>query len=483
MDQDLSWWAEVVFGGWRQRPGPRHQKLAAALLEAIDHHTIRQGTRVPAERTLAALVGVSRGTVVACFDHLVDAGVLSRRQGAGTYVAGRPSWAARPAGSSVATMLLRRVAVDRESIDLSVSAPGDLRHLPAIDPLAAWQSLDGHGLDPAGLPALRAEVARHLTRHQRLPTEPDQLVITAGAQEALWLLARTLPAARMLTSCPTYPGLASALADSRAAVTTVPADPAGPDPNAVSRAGHGPGAVAYLMPTGHNPTGAVMPLVRRQAFAAIADAGRVIVVEDLTLADLMLGSPATLPPPPPLAALSTRVVAVGSAAKVLWGGLRVGWIRAGEPLRSAIIARKASLNLSTAVISQALTAQLLAAIDAPWLAAHRAALTQRRDLLAALIAAHLPAWGAQPPEAGLSLWAALPVGNADAFAQTAARHGVTIMPGGAGCVDGEHRQFARLSFAEQPGTLELAAERLAAAWELHAENLAASPAGVSSLYP
>jgi DNA-binding transcriptional MocR family regulator len=200
---------------------------------------------VPAERTLAALVGVSRGTVVACFDHLVDAGVLSRRQGAGTYVAGRPSRAARPAGSSVATMLLRRVAEDRESIDLSVSAPGDLRHLPAIDPLAAWQSLDGHGLDPAGLPALRA----------------------------------------------------------------------------------------------------------------------------------------------------------------------------------------------------------------------------------------------QPPEAGLSLWAALPVGNADAFAQTAARHGVTIMPGSAGCVDGEHRQFARLSFAEQPGTLELAAERLAAAWELHAENLAASPVGVSSLYP
>src|SRR5271165_4299488 len=473
MDQDISWWAEVVFGGWRQRPGPRHQKLAAALLEAIDHHTIRQGTRVPAERTLAALVGVSRGTVVTCFDHLVDAGVLSRRQGAGTYVAGRPSWAARPAGSSVATILLRGVAEDRESIDLSVSAAGDLRHLPFIDPLAAWQSLDGHGLDPAGLPALRAEVARHLTRHQRLPTEPGQLVITAGAQEALWLLARTLPAARMLASCPTYPGLAGALAGTRAEVTAVPADSAGPDPNAVSRAGRWPGSVAYLMPTGHNPTGAVMPLVRRQAFAAIADAGRVTVVEDLTLADLMLGpAPAA---PPPLAALSTRVVAVGSAAKVLWGGLRVGWIRADEPLRSAVIARKAALNLGTAVISQGLTAQLLAAIDAAWLAAHRAALTQRRDLLAALIAAHLPAWRAQPPEAGLSLWAALPVGNADAFAQTAARHGVTIMPGSAGCVDGEHRQFARLSFAEQPGTLELAAERLAAAWERHAENLAASP--------
>src|SRR5215469_13023981 len=192
MDQDheLAWWAEVVFRDWRQRPGPRYARLAAALLEAIDHRTLRQGTRVPAERTLAAVVGVSRGTVVACFDHLVEAGVLTRRQGAGTFVAGRPSWAARPAGSSVATMLLRRVAEDRESIDLSVSAPGDLRHLPRIDPDAAWQSLDGHGLDPSGLPALRTEIARHLTEHQRLPTNPDDLVVTAGVHEALWLLGR-----------------------------------------------------------------------------------------------------------------------------------------------------------------------------------------------------------------------------------------------------------------------------------------------------
>jgi DNA-binding transcriptional MocR family regulator len=221
-----------------------------------------------------------------------------------------------------------------------------------------------------------------------------------------------------------------------------------------------------------------MPLVRRQAFAAIADAGRVTVIEDLTLADLILGAPGAprlAVPPPPLAALSTRVIAVGSAAKVLWGGLRVGWIRADEPLRSALLARKASLNLGTAVISQALTAQLLAAIDAGWLSAHRVALTQRRDLLTALIAAHLPAWRAEGPEAGLSLWAELPVGSADAFAQTAARHGVTIMAGSAACADGQHRQFARLSFAEQPSTLELAVERLAVAWELHAENLAASP--------
>jgi len=485
MDQDLTWWAEVVFAGWRDRPGPRYARLAAALLEAIDQHTVRRGTRVPAERTLAAVVGASRGTVVACFDQLVAAGVLTRRQGAGTYVAGRPSWAARTATSSVATMLLRRIAEDRESIDLSVSAPGDLRHLPSVDADAAWQSLDGHGLDPAGLPALRTEVARHLTEHQGLPTDPDQVVITAGAQEALWLLGRVLPGSRVLVSCPSYPGLVSAIAGTRAEIAHVPADAAGEDPRAIERAGRFPGGVAYLMPTGHNPTGSVMPPLRRQALAAIADAGRVTVVEDLSLADLTLGCPGDLASgcdgagagtPPPIAALSTRVIAVGSISKVLWGGLRVGWIRTGEPLRSALIARKSALYLGTAVISQALAAQLLAAIDASWLVAHRTALAQRRDLLVGLLATHLPGWRTHSPAAGLSLWAELPTGNADAFTLAAARLGVTVMAGGAACTDGRHTHFVRVSFAEQPSTLELAAERLAAAWEVHAETLAASPA-------
>src|SRR6201998_4725737 len=116
MDQDLTWWAEVVFAGWRDRPGPRSARLAAALFEAVDQQTVARGTRVPAERALAATVGTSRGTVVACFGQLVEAGVLTRRQGAGTYVAGRPSWAARPAAGRGATMLPRPGGADRGTI-------------------------------------------------------------------------------------------------------------------------------------------------------------------------------------------------------------------------------------------------------------------------------------------------------------------------------------------------------------------------------
>ena len=485
MDQEsrpLAWWTEAVFHDWRHRPGPRYARLAAAILEAIDRQTLREGTRIPAERSLAAAVGVSRGTVVACFDHLVTAGVLIRRQGDGTYVAGRPSWTAT--ATSVATALLRRIAADRETIDLSAASPGDLSHLPAPLPAGPWPVPGTHGLDPGGLRTLREAIARHLTERQQLPTGPDQLVITNGAQEALWLLSRILPARRVLASCPTYPGLTSVIGGSRVEVVPVQADPAGPDPGAIERAAHArwvrgvvapgdsvPRSVAFLMPTGHNPAGSVMPLLRRQSLAALADAGRVTVVEDLALADLTLGEP----PPPPVSALSDRVIAVGSASKLLWGGLRVGWIRADEPLRGALIGRKAALNVATSAVSQAVTAQLLETITPDWLAAHRAALASRRDHLVALIRQHLPAWRVTPPDAGLSLWAELPVAAADAFTHAAARHGVTVTPGSTACVCGAHGHYIRLSFAEQPGTLELAAERLAAAWQSHAEDLAATP--------
>ena len=91
--------------------------------------------------------------------------------------------------------------------------------------------------------------------------------------------------------------------------------------------------------------------------------------------------------------------------------------------------------------------------------------------------------GGHYPQAGLSLWAELPVSSADAFTHAAARHGVAVAPGALACVDGRHRNYVRLSFAEQPGTLELAAERLAAAWESHAADLAAAPLSPAGAAP
>lgn len=471
MDQfrDPAWWAEVVFGGWASRPGPRYQRLAACLLDAVSRRVLAPGTRVPAERQLAMVVGVSRGTVVACFEHLVATGVLRRQVGAGTFVIGPPSWATSVRGAGVAELLLRRLAGDVPVIDLSVSCPGDVRHLPSVS--VALESLEGNGLDPRGLPSLRSAVASHLTTFGRLPTSADQIVVCAGAQEALWLLGRVLRPPRVLASCPMYPGLVPAFG---ARLGVVPGDVAGTTAVEVSRAPGG--SVACVMPDGHNPTGLVMSGIRRQAFASVADAERVVVVEDMALADLRLDPAGGASFLPPLAALSPSVIAVGSASKLLWGGLRVGWIRVSGPagLLDALAARKAALNLATSAVAQAYAAGLLSAVSSSWLAGHRAALVARRDHLVSLIGALLPAWSIDVvPAAGLSLWVRLPVADASAFAHVASRHGVVVAPGAVGCVCGSHRGYVRLSFAEQLDTLSLAVERLAVAWEAHSENLAA----------
>jgi DNA-binding transcriptional MocR family regulator len=459
---ELSWWSEVVFGGWQGRTGPRYQRLAAALLDAVDRRVVAAGTRVPSERQLAAAVGASRGTVVACFEQLVGAGVLRRQVGAGTFVVGRVSWTAPPLrGGAGAGAGGSRAGLG--GIDLSAGCPGDLSHLPAVDVGAAWAELDGHGVDPRGRPALREAVARHLSVHQQLPTSAEQIVITGGAQEALFLLGRVLRPDRVAASCPTYPGLAAAFGSGR--LVGVARD----DARFLSRYG-----MAYVMPTGHNPVGSVMPGLWRQGLAAVADAGRCVVVEDLALCDLVLDGGSV---PQPVAALSSAVIAVGSVAKLLWGGLRVGWIRAeSAALRELLVEGKGEVNGGTSVVAQGVAGALLSVIDGSWLEGYRAALRERRDFLCGLLSAALPAWEVVVPAAGMSLWVRLPVVDAAAFAHVALRFGVVVGTGAEACACGEHLGFVRLSFALPAEELRVAVERLAAAWEVHAQNLAAGVA-------
>jgi DNA-binding transcriptional MocR family regulator len=328
-----------------------------------------------------------------------------------------------------------------------------------------------------GLAALREQVAAHLTERQALPTTPEQLVITAGAQQALAVVAAVAARrATVVAGCPLYPGVRSALAGRPIRITTVPGDgPAGVDPEAIARTARKVEApLVHVMATGANPTGAVMPAHRREALLGAARRVGALVVEDLALADLVYG---TDPPPPPLAALDPDVVVIGSTSKLFWAGLRVGWIRADEPLRAAIVRAKAALDLATSLPAQHLAARLLAAVDDRWLGAVRSGLAERRDHLARRLTARLPSWRFDPaPAAGLSLWAELPIADADAFSHVAARHGVVVAPGSMMCGCGRHRAHLRLSFAQPVDELDLAAERLASAWEAHSEDLAALPA-------
>jgi len=458
---------------WEERRGPRYHRLAGALGELIDRHVIAADERLPAERTLAAALGVSRGTVVAAYDELAQAGLVVRRQGSGTRARRPHRGEPRPGRDNpAAVQLRRRLTGGADLIDLSLSLPTSVDHLPPSTPLAltpAQLAHTGSGLHPTGLPELRAAIARHLTEQLQLPTTPEQLIVTTGAQQALSLLsaASVRPGVPVLLPCPTYPAGIAVLSRAGGHLVPLPTDSAGVQPQPLERALEAnPHAVTYLIPTGDNPGGSVMPAARRQRVGEIVAAHDTLVIEDLTLAALTLDGD----PPPPLAATHDDVVAVGSVSKLLWAGLRVGWIRVDGPRHERLYRLKAAADLGSGIPEQLLATELLGGVDDAWLRDHRADLADRRDHLLGELARHLPDFCPNRPEAGLSLWVSVPAADTEELARVALTHGVAVMPGQPACHDHGHLDHIRISFADAPEVLTVGVERLAAAWRAHQDE-------------
>ena len=475
MDQDVGWWVRVALDGWERREGPRYRQIAAAIADAMATRLIDAGDRLPAERMLADALGVSRGTTVRAYEGLAEAGLVERRQGAGTFIRPRPAWMHAPKETPASGPLLRRLSSDADVINLSLGVPAGTDHLPPVEG-AILESLDGlgRGLDAAGLPELRRALAEYLTRRLGLPTTPDMLIVTSGAQNALSLITAALmvPGRPVVAGCPANPGLVGAVAAQGSRVVGVPVDAHGIDVRALERAAAS-GAVIYVDPPAHDPTGAVLSAGRRAALLDVARRREAVVVEDLSQAGLDLGR--TRGRAVPLGANDDSVVVVGSLSKMFWAGLRVGWIRSPQRLYEHLLRLRTAADLAPSVPSQLIAARLLRAADRAWRDELRATLKERRDLLLALIGERLPSWHVDRPHAGLSTWVTLPVDESEDFAHLAAtRHGIIAASGVTACVDGRHLNGLRLSFAESPQTIEAAVDRLADAWAEYTRRLAST---------
>ena len=456
-------------------PVPLFRLLARALAGSIERGSLATGARLPAERVLAAAVGVGRGTAVAAYDLLVADGLVERRRGSGTFVVGAGDLALLPAGREGSALVAR--LVDRSSdagaavVDLSISVVGDPGALPARLAVTAADLaavVPDTGYSPWGLPGLRAALADHV-RGWGLPAGPDELVVTTGAQQGISAAAAcwVRPGDTVVVDDPTYPGAVAAFTAAGARLVGVPVDGGGVRVAELARvvAAERP-ALVYLQSTLHSPTGAVLARNRRAAVAELVVAHRVPLVEDVALADLAWASPATdAPLPPPIAALAPQapIAVVGSLSKTFWGGLRVGWVRAPAPVALRFARVKATQDLGSSAVSQVLAEKLLRAGPAvDRRAAHRA----RYEVLAAALVRELPAWRWAEPEGGLSIWVRLPGGrDAAAFAQVALRAGVAVATAEALSPHPErHRDRLRLSFSSPAEVLEEGVRRLAAAW-------------------
>ncbi|MBN9605721.1 MAG: PLP-dependent aminotransferase family protein [Actinomycetales bacterium] len=445
----------ALLGGWRAgSAAPAYRALADRIrLLALDGR-LSLGQRLPAERDLAAQLALSRTTVSAAYAELREAGYLESRRGSGSIVRlpHQPSGDDAPIAGGL--------------LDLGKAAPPAL---PAVADAAARAAaalpgfLGETGFDPLGLTVVRQAVADRYTA-RGLPTEADEIMITSGAQVALALLARTLlqRGDRVLVENPSYPHALEALRLAGARFVPIPITvDDGWDTGAIEQAfPRTSPALAYLQPDNQNPTARTMSAALRARVAELAAREGTVLVVDETIAELHLdGRPEPLPWP----AAHGPAILLGSTGKTVWGGLRLGWIRADRDVIQRLALARFVTDLGTPVLEQLILRELLPQMDA-LLAARREYLRTTRDLLGRRLREKLPTWRVPRNEGGMTMWVGLGEPLSSALSLAARDRGVLLPPGPRFGVDGgQFERFLRIPYTSAE-LIEPGVEALAAAW-------------------
>ncbi len=493
---------------------PAYRVLADRIRGAVLDGRLTTATGLPSERELATQLSLSRTTVGAAYSLLREQGWLDSRRGSGSrlrlpdtdHLPGGPGgsgqaartgaagsfgaggifgwhgeWPGAPAGPEQSGANGANGAYGENGpngangvtgvIDLTTAClPAPAEPLlaatqTAVDQLPGF--LRGDGYLPFGLPALREVIAARYTA-QGVPTTVEQILITSGAQHAFSLAAGELsaPGDRVLIECPTYPVVLDALRARR----LVPAPVGLADPGsenawdvelfAATLRQTAP-RLGYLIPDFQNPTGALMDADTRASLVAAARGARTLLLADESFRDVPFPDTTSLPPPMAAFDDGTRVVSLGSVSKSLWGGLRVGWIRAAPALIQRFAQARALGDMAGPVLDQLVATALLADPE-PALAEQRGRLATGAAALHAALAGQLPDWRPTRPDGGTFLWVRLPGPFATDLALLAPSVGVRIVPGTRFGPDGSMASYLRLPFTQPPDRLITAVTRLSA---------------------
>ncbi|HEV7811876.1 MAG TPA: PLP-dependent aminotransferase family protein [Leifsonia sp.] len=484
---------DALLGEWRG-DGAHYQALADRIRLLVLDGRIPIDTRLPAERDLAAHLELSRTTVTAAYRELRDAGFVDSVRGSGS--------AARLPGP----VLTAAPPIGGEGmLDFTKAALPAAASLPAAARAAAEELphfLQGSGYDPVGLPHLREAIAARYSE-RGLPTEPGQILVTVGAQQAIALIARTFLGRgdRALVEMPTYPHATESLrlAGARLVPVTVTAASVGSTGSTGSPAStasaastvwpravgdDGPSsdgwdveaveesirranpALAYLIPDFHNPTGASMSPETRIRILAAAAAQGTIVVGDETTAELDIDR---IGERLPIAAYGVReagdapVILIGSASKSLWGGLRIGWIRADRPLIRKLIAAKPATDLGTPILEQLVVARMLPHMR-EIIEERRVQLRAGRESVRRLLASQFPDWTVPELHGGLAAWVGIGAPVSSALALGARNHNLLIAAGPRFGIDGAFERFLRIPITYAEDETARAITSLSRAW-------------------
>ncbi len=336
--------------------GGRRAGLERVLREAVRGGRLTPATRLPSTRALAAELGLSRGTVTAAYDQLIAEGWLTARTGSGTVVA------ALPRDSDARPSPLTTAAPPR--FDLRPGSPD-----PSSFPVAGWlrtarraladapASAYGYG-DPRGRPELRAALAGYLGRARGVRTDPDRIVVTSGAVQALALLVSALAATGdrpvVAMEDPGLPLHREVVRRAGATVLALPVDELGARTDRLSTQDGVRAAV--LTPAHQYPTGVTLHPTRRRAALAWARDQDGLIVEDDYDGEFRYDRQ-------PVGALQgtapDRVAYLGTAAKTLAPALRLAWLALPAALVEPVVDAKLHADLHSETIGQLTLARFI----------------------------------------------------------------------------------------------------------------------------
>ncbi len=467
----------AVLADHPDRSGVTYRELARRIRNALLEGRLAANTQLPSERTLAEALSLSRTTVAAAYALLRDDGWLVSRRGSGSVLQHSPSaspdafapfWGhSRPRDDTVINLTTASLPAPAEQITAAVTA--------AIADLPSYFGADGYV--PMGLAPLREMIARRYTE-SGLPTTPDEILVTSGAQHAWSLIVSELsaPGDRVLLDCPTYPLALDAVRSGRRTPVPVGIRPGAAQPwdlelMTAAMVQSAP-RLAYLIPDFHNPTGSLMDASTRRDLVGAAGRTATVLVTDESLRDVAFDPDLTLPPRLATFDRVSRVITIGSMSKSFWGGLRVGWIRANRGLVERLAGVRALGDMAGPILDQLVALQVLADPE-PALALQRGRLQAGSCALLGALAEDLPLWRPTRPSGGASLWVELPGPYATELARLAPSAGVAIVPGPRFGPDGTMESYLRLPFTAPPDALVTAVRRLAG---IDAQAAAARPA-------
>ena len=360
----------------RAAPTPLFRQLYAQVKAATLRGALTPGMQLPPTRALCALLGVSRQTVMSAWDQLIAEGYLVGSVGKGTVISSHLPVAVPEA---VPRGLMRPLSQRGQDYAGAMKTVGHHREglrafrvsMPGIDlfPFDVWSRLEarrwrrpGQHLgysDAQGYGPLRELLAVYLRASRGVNCSPEQIVITSGSQQGLYLLAALLlaPGDKVWVESPGYQGASAPLFALGAQVCTVPVDAQGMDVD--YGIAHYPDAKVVLSTPSHQlPLGVTMTLPRRLALLAWASANKAWIIEDDYDSEYRYTGP-------PLASLqgldrADCTLYVGTLSKVLFPGLRLGYVVVPPALVEPLARAKSVLDRHNAIMPQMVLADFIA---------------------------------------------------------------------------------------------------------------------------